>query len=280
MSSTDVNTGRDLGNEALRRAEQRSVDDADPAKIERNIDETRADVRATLSALEQRLSVDRLIELTVGRIRDRGGEFASNLGDAAARNPVPLLLTAVGIGWLMLTSARNGNSGSYIPPSESLRNRASGMKSKVMDAGDSVSGSVRERLHGAAESSRHTFDEAAESIRGTAESLRGTATRAAEITRSRVESAREGAAQAQERMRRMLDEQPLMLGALGLAAGALIGALLPSTEAENRLVGEVRDKAVRRVAETGRAKIEAARESAQTSSAPDAEGDDRPSRTH
>lgn len=280
MSSTDVNTGRDLGNEALRRAEQRRVDDADPAKIERNIDETRADVRATLSALEQRLSVDRLIELTVGRIRDRGGEFASNLGDAATRNPVPLLLTAVGIGWLMLTSARNGNGGPYVEPSDSLRDRASRMKSKVMDAGDSVSNSVGERLHGAAESSRQTFDEAAESIRGTAESLRGKATRAAEITRSRVENAREGAAHAQERMRRMLDEQPLVLGALGLAAGALIGALLPSTEAENRLVGEVRDKAVQRVAQTSRAKLEAARENAQTHAAPEAEDGDRPSRTH
>jgi hypothetical protein len=280
MSSTDVNTGRDLGNEALRRAEQRSVDDADPAKIERNIDETRADVRATLSALEQRLSVDRLIELTVGRIRDRGGEFASNLVDAATRNPVPLLLTAVGIGWLMLTSARDGNGGPYVQSSDSLRDRASRMRSKVMDAGDSVSNSVGERLHGAAESSRQTFDEAADSIRGTAESLRGKATRAAEITRSRVENAREGAAHAQERMRRMLDEQPLVLGALGLAAGALIGALLPSTEAENRLVGEVRDKAVQRVAQTSRAKLEAARENAQTHDAPEAEDGDRPSRTH
>ena len=49
-------------------------------------------------------------------------------------------------------------------------------------------------------------------------------------------------------MQRMLDEQPLILGALGLAAGALIGALLPSTESENRSVGDVRESVVQKVA--------------------------------
>ena len=140
-----------------------------------------------------------------------------------------------------------------------------------MSAGDRVS----EQVHGAAESSREAFGHAAESIRGTT-------SRAAEITRSQVESARDGVEHAQERMQRLLDEQPLMLGALGLVAGALIGALLPTTEAENRLVGDVRDKAVRKVARTSRKKYEAARENAETYSAPAREDgeDGRPSRTH
>jgi hypothetical protein len=36
----------------------------------------------------------------------------------------------------------------------------------------------------------------------------------------------------------MLDEQPFVVGGLGLALGAALGAMLPSTEAENRLFGE------------------------------------------
>ncbi len=270
MSTVDTDARRNRDDEARRYAEQRAYDESDPAKIERNIDETRADVRETLAALEQRLSVDRLLELTVGRIRDRGGEFASNLSDAATQHPIPLVLTSIGLGWLMLMSRRNG--GSAVRPTGSMRDRAAGVRDRVMSAGDRVS----EQAKGAVDSSREAFDYAAES-------MRDAASRAAQMTRSQVESAREGAAHAQERMQRLLDEQPLVLGALGLAAGALIGALLPSTEAEDRLVGDVREKAVQKVARTSRSMYEAARDNAATDSAPatdEGREPERPARPH
>jgi len=40
----------------------------------------------------------------------------------------------------------------------------------------------------------------------------------------------------------LIHEQPLMLAALGLAAGAAIGAALPATDVENRALGETRDQ--------------------------------------
>jgi hypothetical protein len=145
------------------------------------------------------------------------------------------------------------------------------MKRRFMTTGDRVTGQVQDGV----ESSRAAFDSAAESVRDTA-------SRAAQATRSKAESVREGAAHAQERMQRMLDEQPLLLGALGLAAGALIGALLPSTESEDRLVGDVRKSVVEKVARTSRTMHEAARASASTYSAPTTTDDseqERP-RTH
>ena len=48
-----------------------------------------------------------------------------------------------------------------------------------------------------------------------------------------------------------MHEQPLILGALGLAAGALIGAALPASEAENRLVGDARDRAFEKAKQAG-----------------------------
>jgi hypothetical protein len=125
------------------------------------------------------------------------------------------------------------------------------MKTRAMGTGESVG----EQMHGAVESSREALAQAANSVRDTAN-------RAAQGTRSQVESARQGIEHAQERMQRMLDEQPLMLGALGLAAGALIGALLPSTETEDRLAGDIRKKAVRKVAQSTRAMYEAAAKNA------------------
>lgn len=238
MSSVETETGRSPLDEA--RLAARDLDDAEPATIERNIDETRADVRATLSALEHRLSVDRLIELTVGRIRDRGGAFATNLSDAATQNPIPLLLASIGVGWMMLTSRRNGHDDSRVS-GPSVGARAAGVRDSVAGAGDAMA----ERVRSAVESSREAIDQAAESVRDTA-------TQAAEQTRAGAKRAREGIDQVQERMQTMMHEQPLMLGVLGLAAGALIGALLPSTESEDRLLGDVRDKALRGVARAPR----------------------------
>ena len=40
----------------------------------------------------------------------------------------------------------------------------------------------------------------------------------------------------------MLEDNPVALGALGIAAGALLGAMLPSTESEDRWMGEMRDR--------------------------------------
>jgi hypothetical protein len=61
-------------------------------------------------------------------------------------------------------------------------------------------------------------------------------------------------------MNRLIHEQPLMLGALGLAAGVIIGAILPATEQEGRMLGDVRDKIMKEAAQKSRAKFETARE--------------------
>jgi len=269
MSTSDTDARRRLEEERLEA--QRGAGDGDAESIERHLDATRADMRATLEALEQRFSFDRLVDLTVGRIRDRGGEFAGNLTDAAARNPVPLLLTSIGIGWMMLTSrrgARDNDAAYYSGDRERFGDRLRGARERAASAADRMSGaaeSTRDTLQQAADSSREALRNAAQSSRDTyehaAESLRSGAGRAAAATREQLDYAR-------SRMDRLLEEQPLMLGAIGLAAGAILGALLPTTEHEDRFLGDARDKVVRSVAKESRARFEASRENAATYSAP------------
>jgi hypothetical protein len=55
------------------------------------------------------------------------------------------------------------------------------------------------------------------------------------------------------------EAQPLVFGALGLALGAALGALLPRTEAEDRLMGETRDQMANRLGETAREGLETVR---------------------
>ncbi|WP_456299931.1 hypothetical protein, partial [Falsiroseomonas oryzae] len=45
----------------------------------------------------------------------------------------------------------------------------------------------------------------------------------------------------------LVEQQPLLLGAVGLALGAALGALLPPSEAEDRLMGESRDRMANRL---------------------------------
>jgi hypothetical protein len=47
---------------------------------------------------------------------------------------------------------------------------------------------------------------------------------------------------AQQSFFDVLEREPLVLGALGLAIGAAIGAMLPRTEVEDRFMGETRDR--------------------------------------
>lgn len=58
--------------------------------------------------------------------------------------------------------------------------------------------------------------------------------------------------QARQGLDTLIQQQPLLLGAAGLALGALLGGLLPRTETEDRLMGDARDQLVER----GRAAVQ------------------------
>jgi hypothetical protein len=49
----------------------------------------------------------------------------------------------------------------------------------------------------------------------------------------------------------LFEEQPLIVGALGVALGAAIGAALPRTEQEDRILGEMRDSTISALKDRG-----------------------------
>ena len=66
-----------------------------------------------------------------------------------------------------------------------------------------------------------------------------------------VHAARTQTRRAGDRIVSTLDERPLLFGGLAVALGALIGAVIPSTEYEDKIVGQVRDRAVERARQMG-----------------------------
>ena len=81
--------------------------------------------------------------------------------------------------------------------------------------------------------------------------------------RDASDRARHGARSAAGSMEDFVQEQPMVVGALGVAVGALIGALLPSSRVEDRYVGEYADEAKRVAREQGEAGMERARQEAE-----------------
>ena len=209
----------------------------DPDTLAREIDKTRADVGRTLDALQARLSPGQLLDQMLGLAREHGGEFARNLGNSVKQNPMPVVLTGVGLLWMM--ASRNttpAQPASYDAPYDYYGYEgAEAMPGAEIEEGDG--GGVRQ----AAESARERVSQAAQSARGRVSRAAGAVSerfgRASGTTRVQAQRARES-------FSRVMEEQPLVAGAIALAIGAAIGAMLPPSEREDRLLGQARDRAL------------------------------------
>ena len=246
------------------------------AEIEREVEQTRAGLTNTLDELRERASPGQLFEQALDYARSSGGnEFVRNLGTSVRDNPLPLLLIGAGIGWLMM-SGGSGSGGTMssrnVSPNRSVDTGSIGtgstrvrvygggaesgnsMTGRASEAAgavrDSVAGAADQAIDKAGEAYRSVADAAgavADSLRGAAASVtdqvagggQGVQARAGELS----DQARQGVAW-------LMREQPLVLGAIGVALGAAVGALLPGTEAEDQLMGQTRDAVADRVQAT------------------------------
>ena len=189
----------------------------DPEQLERTADSIRADLDATLDALERKLSPSQLLDRSLDYLRDHGGDLAVAVGNSVRRNPVPILVTVAGLGWLIATAVRSRASIDVTPIDDT----------EIDDTLDD-----------------EFDDELAESSFADPHSVRSR-------FHDRVAAARARTRQAQYRAVSAVEERPLLFGGLAVALGALLGAIIPRTEYEDKLVGQVRDRAVERAKQMG-----------------------------
>ena len=199
----------------------------DPAELERDIDRTRASLGRTVDALERRLSPGELLDQALGMAREQGGQFAANLGRSVRNNPMPVILTGVGLAWMMASSNEPRAPLGYEDWSAANgRDTKGGLKSGVS--------SVKSAVGAASERASRATDSVAHSIGSLGESLGESASDVGERVRMQSEQIRYG-------FDRLMQEQPLIVGAIGLAIGAALGAALPRTESEDQLLGRASD---------------------------------------
>lgn len=194
----------------------------DPDTLEREIDQQRAEIDHIVHALESKLSPGQMIDTALGYAKGGGGEFLHNLSDTVKANPVPTLLTSIGLVWLMAGQNRRPDYGATSGPSvtDRLATKASGLKQQ----GSGIKDKAAQMRHDASSTLDNARQRVGDSGRHAADSLRHTADRA-----------RGGFSQ-------LLNEQPLALGAMGIALGALLAASMPPTRREDELMGPSSDE--------------------------------------
>jgi len=83
--------------------------DASPRAMESQLDAKRADLHRTLSQLEDRFNPEQVMDY----VRENGGEIAGNLGRTFKQNPVPFVLTGIGLAWLMSAQSNANREPTY-----------------------------------------------------------------------------------------------------------------------------------------------------------------------
>ena len=128
------------------------------------------------------------------------------------------------------------------------------------DEGEGESEGISERVRGKAEQAKHKAREAMEGARAKAGEIteRGrsrvsdTGTEARARGRRAMHRARRAGGKASDQFFHQLNDNPLVLAAIGMAVGAAVGGSLPRTRQEDRRLGPLGDKARREVKRVAR----------------------------
>lgn len=271
--------------------QENSHHDKSPDEIEEEIEYTRAELSDTLHALERKLSPGQLVDQTLGYFRGAGegsSEFAANLGRSIKDNPAPIALLGISLGWLMMGGSERSDRrhsrtyrepyrGPIVTPSTATATTTTTQREPIVTSSGGTAGSGESRS-GYKEKARHTAHEARERAGQWTHGAREKMGEAAEAAHYQAEHLGDMAHYQAERARRgfayMLQEHPLVLGSIGVAVGAVLGAGLPPTRREDELMGGKRDEFLEHTEAMGREQLykaehvakaaqEAAREEAQ-----------------
>ena len=238
----------------------------DTAQIKSEIERTRVEMSETLGEIQERLRPDHLIQQakdtvteaatgkvrtimhsaseTATRVADQTRYAGRSAADYVRMHPVQMALLAGGITWWLLRG--RDRSDDWEGASEGWQDS----RRFDSDAAYLEDRSLREKAGEYVSTARETVSEYASTARETAgeyaDAARLKARRASETVRNAASTASVRARQGWQRTDEWVHENPLAAGALAIAVGAAIGLSAPSTQFEDRTLGERRDQAMER----------------------------------
>ncbi len=201
------------------------------ADIELEVEASRDNLDRTVEALKDKMTPGQLFDEASRAVGSTGQQVFAKFVEQAKENPMPLAVMGLGLAWLMSSSGRSGGTTSGYREPSSWAPRESNSGGGVRALGEKASGlmsGVKDKLA----SATSALGESGGAVAHSLSSARTSAADKAVVYRDR---ARDGVS-------RMLETEPLLLGAIGLVVGAAIGSALPHTDIEDRTVGPLRDK--------------------------------------
>jgi ElaB/YqjD/DUF883 family membrane-anchored ribosome-binding protein len=225
---------------------------------ESDAEQTRERIASTVDNLQSRLSPRNMVSGAVGSLQDRGVDLVDSAKQMVREHPVAVSLIGVSVGLLLLNRNRIAAHDSY--SFDAYEDVYGGDMNDGYDATADETNERRgvwSRVRGRASDARSTVSDRAHTARErTTERLQS----ARERTSEYAERARMRASEARQRAARGYDESPLAGALIGVAAGALIGLLLPRTRRENELLGDTRDRLADAAKSAARAAADTARQ--------------------
>lgn len=251
-------------------------------EIERDIARERSAMSSTIHDLQQKFSVNAIMDDVNHMVRDLRHDFGHSVSRTVSRNPAAVAVVGVGLAWLILGSNRNetqahtDHRSDHMPGrqgfdewddstsswtdssldddsawfgtrrgSHGRSDKSSGMTGKLKGA----AGSVKEAVSGAADNVMHTATDLRERVSHGLEDFSDEARERVLAARLRAVEAREKSGAALSRgsgaANDMFKEQPLIAGAIAVAVGAALGGVLPHSRIEDETMGESSDKLFR-----------------------------------
>jgi hypothetical protein len=257
--------------------------DSETERIKADIEDTRAELGQTLNEIQERLSPEHVMdqvkdtvrEATIGKVEKvmervndtisnvtepamevmgRAGEKLKETGSVVTntvrQNPIPLALIGLGLGMFIVNRVRSADdrtmrSRTYEPDYEPGYGMSTpqyrGMGRQYGTRSGEYAGASRQ--YGM--SNRSTLGQMRETAN---EFAHGTAEKVSHLSHQ----AKEGALRAGRGFQRMLNENPLAVGATAVAVGAAVGLVLPTTRIEQEYMGEASERMVDKAQQVAR----------------------------
>ncbi|MGN6749837.1 MAG: DUF3618 domain-containing protein [Xanthobacteraceae bacterium] len=248
------------------------------AQLEQEAEQTRAQLAQTLDELRERITPGQLVDQAVDYAKDSGGGlFVRNLGNQVTANPLPVALIGAGVAWLMLSNGARSARSTRVKEGaiDRARRAAIDTAARMADAGqaagarartfaDTAQGTASESVQQRSAQAREVAGSAAQGAASAFESAKSSAaaaydqfsdtaseaydrvsnsaSRATSTVSETASSFGQSTAAASRDMLQFCKTQPLVLAGIGMALGAILGALIPPTETEDRLMGESSDQ--------------------------------------
>lgn len=224
------------------------------AELELEVEAARGRIDRTVEALRDKMQPKELFDEATRMMSQTSNKALTTAVDQLRENPIPIALIGLGVAWLAIGQTRRAHPAypaGYYPTHEGYDEDET-LRSKVKAKADAA----KARLAETAEQAKQRLA-SAQSHAG--EGLAGARGKASEYAHAAQAKAGEYGRYAKARFDETLDQEPLVIGAIGLAVGAAIGAALPASPVERRYFGPARAKA----AETAKQSLDQVKDVAQ-----------------